>query len=354
MDLLLDLIKNISIFENNNFKKSIDKLIIDNIDYNIIINEFDINAKEQIFIGEINENIIYGLGFLILKEFILIKGIFNTKENIQESEVYINNELLYKGNIISGKFNGKCNLYYKNEIVYSGNIENNIPNCSNCLFINSNGNRYIGVITNGIIEGIGTMTYSLNNKYEGEFLNNNKHGKGIFYKEDNIIIEGSWYNDKEKGIMKVIKDNIIKFIEYNDGIIIKEFSQEEYTINKLNKELEIIKIEYDDKIKDIKQQNQNEIKNIIEQNKNEINKIKKICDRQIKNLEEHYETKLNEDKEKKLCKICHTNEADIVFDTCNHIVICKNCEINLRRTSRFNKCPICRTTYLKGKQIKFS
>jgi len=343
MDILLNLIKNISIFENSNFEKSIDKLIIDNIDYNIIINEFNINEKKEIYIGEINENIIYGLGILILKEFILIKGIFNGKENIKESEVYINNELLYKGDINLGKFNGKCNLYYKNDIVYSGNIKNNIPNCSNCLFINSNGNKYTGVITQGIIEGVGTMIYSLNNKYEGAFLNNNKHGKGIFYKENNIIIKGSWYNDKEEGIMKVIKDNIIKYIEYKDGIVIKEFSEEQHTINKLNKELEIIKVEYNDKIKDIK-----------EESKNEINKIKNIYDKQIKNLEKNYEKKLTEDKEKKICKICYSNEADIVFDNCNHIVICKNCEINLRRTSRFNKCPVCRTTYIKGKQIKFS
>ena len=345
MDNILNLIQNSTIFNNFNFEKKIEKILVDDIDYSIIIDEFNEEQKNEIYIGEINEqNKICGNGILLLNEFILIKGIFDGKENIINSNIYINNELFCKGNLIKGKLNNMCNIYYNNIIVYSGNLENNIPNDSNCIFTFINQNKYTGMITNGVIEGTGTMIYPKNIKYKGEWLNNKKHGKGILYENDTYIIEGNWFNDEKFGIMKTVNKSLVKYKEYNrTGEMIKEYSHEEYIIKNLN-----------DEIKKIKENCDNKIESMNKNKEDEIVKIKQICEKQIKNIEKEYEKKLKENFENKLCKICFTNTANMVLDTCSHISLCKNCETNLRRSSRHPKCPICRTNYYRGKQIIFS
>ena len=216
-----------------------------------------------------------------------------------------------------------------------------------------NENKYTGMITNGIIEGYGTMIYAYNIKYTGEWLNNKKHGNGKLYEGD-IVTEGKWYDDKKDGIMKIINKSLVKYIEYNNDIIIKEYSKDEYIIKELNKEILAIKDDYNKKIDKIKDDNNKKIDKIKDDNNTEIIKIKQICEKQIKNIEKDCDKKISESYENRLCKICFVNIADIVFDTCNHLVICKNCDGNLRRNSRFTKCPVCRTTYFRGKQIVFS
>lgn len=354
MDNILNLIKNSTIFNNFNFQKKIEKIIINDIDYNIIINEFNDNKKNEIYIGEIDENNkLNGNGILILNQFILIRGNFDTKENITNSHIYINNELFCKGDLINGKLNNKCIVYYNNIIVYSGILENNIPNDNNCLFTFINKNKYTGMIINGVIEGTGIMIYSKDVKYEGEWLNNKRHGKGILY--DNEIIEGNWFNDKKFGIMKIVYKSLVKYKEYNNnGEIIKEYTYEEYTIKNLNDQKKQMVYNYDIQIKKNKQDYENNIKNININNEKEIVKIKQLCEKQIKNIEKDYEKKLSENYESRLCKICYTNIADMVLDTCSHISLCKNCETNMRRTSRHPKCPICRINYYRGKQIIYS
>jgi len=344
MDIILNSIKNTTIFNNFNYKKNIEKLIVANIDYNIIIDEFNNLNKKEIYIGELNDNNkSVGNGILLLNEFILIKGIFNGKEEIKNSEVYINNKLFCKGNLINGRLNSICTVYNNDIIVYNGNLENNIPNDSKCLYTFMNKNKYTGMITNGVIEGHGTMVYLNNTKYIGEWLNNKKHGNGKLYEGETVIIEGKWLNDKKNGIMKIINKSLVKYIEYNNDIIIKEYSKEEYIIMELNKEILVIKEDCNKEIEKMKKDNNCEIIN-----------IKQICEKQIKNLEKDCDKKIRESYENRLCKICFVNTADIVFDTCNHLVICKNCDNNMRRSSRYTKCPVCRTTYFTGKQIVFS
>ena len=343
MDIIFNSIKNSTIFDNFNYENSIEKLIVDNIDYDTIINQFNNENKNEIYIGRLNVyNKFVGNGILLLNRIILIKGIFNGKEEIKNGIVYINNKLFCKGTIINGKLNSICTIYDNDSIVYNGNLENNIPNDSKCLYTFMNENKYTGMITNGIIEGYGTMIYTYNIKYTGEWINNKKHGNGKLYEGD-IVTEGKWNNDKKNGIIKIINKSLVKYIEYDNDIIIKEYSKDEYIIKELNNEILLIKDDCNIKINKIK-----------EEKNTEIIKIKQICEKQIKNIEKDCDKKISESYENRLCKICFVNIADIVFDTCNHLVICKNCDGNLRRNSRFTKCPVCRTTYFRGKQIVFS
>ena len=238
MDYILENIKNNTIFENFNFENNIDKLLIDDLDYNIIIDNFEDNKKDKIYIVPIINNKINGYGLLLLNKFILIKGNFKSEEYIEDSKIYINNKLFAETNLINGKLNGYSTIYYDNQIVYKGYIENNIPNDNNCLFTFINNNRYTGSIINGIIEGIGTMQYNIDDKYTGDFINGKKHGKGKLYKS-NIIIDGNWFNDKEFGIMKIINKSLVKYKEYNiKGEVIKEYTKEEYLIKTLQEEIE--------------------------------------------------------------------------------------------------------------------
>ena len=50
-------------------------------------------------------------------------------------------------------------------------------------------------IANYIIEGHGIMTYSNGDIYNGDWENNNRHGKGKIIYQDGDIYEGEFEND---------------------------------------------------------------------------------------------------------------------------------------------------------------
>ena len=92
MDIIINFIKNTTVYDNFNYTKNIEKLIVDNIDYTIFINSFNGFNKNNIFIGKLNNNIdIKGYGILLLNQFILINGTFISSNEIRNSNVYINN-----------------------------------------------------------------------------------------------------------------------------------------------------------------------------------------------------------------------------------------------------------------------
>lgn len=49
--------------------------------------------------------------------------------------------------------------------------------------------------------------------------------------------------------------------------------------------------------------------------------------------------KISEDK---LCKICYENEYEVLLIPCGHVVVCKNCSLQI------DKCPFCRA-YISNK-----
>jgi len=108
-----------------------------------------------------------------------------------------NTELLRKDiSILYNKFSKQLN-----------NLIINNMNYQEIKYNNKNGRkRYIGQVLNGIPEGKGTMHWNNGDRYEGEWKNNKKEGRGIYYLGDGEFkgdrYEGDYKNGKaeEKGI----------------------------------------------------------------------------------------------------------------------------------------------------------
>ena len=61
--------------------------------------------------------------------------------------------------------------------------------------------KYIGQVVNGLVEGkwawYGFKEPFIGDRYEGEWRNDKKEGKGIYYYKDGNIYEGDYRNDKK-------------------------------------------------------------------------------------------------------------------------------------------------------------
>ena len=58
---------------------------------------------------------------------------------------------------------------------------------------------YEGEYLNGEKNGKGIYYYEEGMKYDGEFVKNKKEGKGKFYWDEKTTWEGNWVNDKMSG-----------------------------------------------------------------------------------------------------------------------------------------------------------
>lgn len=58
-------------------------------------------------------------------------------------------------------------------------------------------------------------------KYEGQWVNDRKHGKGRLTYTDNSTIEGTWMNDRLNGLCNVKNAKGIKLVIYKDDMMIK-------------------------------------------------------------------------------------------------------------------------------------
>ena len=108
---------------------------------------------------------------------------------------------------------------------FEGEIENDQPN-GNVIWIQCDGSRYVDQFVNGLIEGIGTFTWSIHSPdgvgmYEGEYKNNRQSGKGIRTRSDGSKYDGIWKNGKLwKGTI-YLKDGTI-LSKYEDGLPVKK------------------------------------------------------------------------------------------------------------------------------------
>ena len=127
-------------------------------------------------------------------------------------------EILFEGEYINGKLNGKGRInYFENELIFEGEFMKGIILNAKLYYVNKN-------LEYEIKNGKGNIKYlfSGTSKYEGNYENGKRSGKGKEYNNDILIFEGEYTDGKRNGKGK----------EYsNDGILIFEG---EYAYGKKN------------------------------------------------------------------------------------------------------------------------
>ena len=120
-------------------------------------------------------------------------------------------KIIYEGEYINGKRNGKGKEYFRNgKLQFEGEFKNGKKWKGKGYDINGN-------FDYELIDGSGKMKeYNSNDILieESEYLNNVKHGKGKVYDEVNgqLEFEGNYLNGRKNGFGK----------EYHDGLLIFE------------------------------------------------------------------------------------------------------------------------------------
>ena len=138
----------------------------------------------------------------------------NDERNGKAKEYYDNGNLIYEGEYLKGKKKGRAKVYNYDGLLRIGKINNELE----YKIENNNDNHEIYVPHNDkIIEyerrylnGKGkeyyskfTCVYHQILKFEGEYLNGNRNGKGKEYDEKgNLIFEGEYINGKRNGMGK--------------------------------------------------------------------------------------------------------------------------------------------------------
>ena len=120
-----------------------------------------------------------------------------------EVEIFINNNLLYKGNIVNNLPNGQGTLKsFLDDSIYEGEFVNGKKNGTGKIqFVN--GTIYQGTFQNDKYEGNGKLTLPNGCIYEGEFHDNYFNGKGKFIYSNGKIYEGDFRNGNKCGFGKL-------------------------------------------------------------------------------------------------------------------------------------------------------
>ena len=121
---------------------------------------------------------------------IIYEGEFlNGKKNGKGKEYY-DGQLVFEGEYLNGQRNGKGKEYYNDELIYEGEYLKGKKNGKGKEY-----NKYDGIM------------------YEGEFLNGKKNGKGKEYYDGELILEGKFLNGKYNGKIKKYESNKPKYVE---------------------------------------------------------------------------------------------------------------------------------------------
>lgn len=92
-------------------------------------------------------------------------------------------------------------ITYSNGDVYVGEMSNGFPNGQGKMSY-YNGDIYEGSYVNGVIEGKGKFTYAGGDVYEGDFKDGGSTGIGVYTEADGTTHEGPFTDNMKNGIFK--------------------------------------------------------------------------------------------------------------------------------------------------------
>ena len=97
-------------------------------------------------------------------------GVEISQNNTKISELVLDDNSIYEGDLVSGKANGKGKLTWPNGDIYSGEFLENKP-AGLGAFVWADGTIYKGEVTDGKITGKGAYFWPNGDKLEGDFIN---------------------------------------------------------------------------------------------------------------------------------------------------------------------------------------
>ena len=111
---------------------------------------------------------------------------------------YINN-ILYKGDIVNDKKEGKGEEI-TNETIYNGYFINDKKNGKGKMINNISGDIYEGNFKDDLFDGEGHYIYKISGQeYKGEYKNGLMHGKGLYEWNQCEYYKGNFVNGKKEG-----------------------------------------------------------------------------------------------------------------------------------------------------------
>ena len=160
-----------------------------------------------------------GLGISINSNGTLFKGNWNC-DKIGNFGIFLEkNGDYYIGELKDGKFEGKGELEIIGISKYKGEFKNDLPNGKGILNDYEKGYTYEGDFIEGKKDGKGILEYIDGTKYEGEFKNDLYHGNGLMIFNNGNKYEGQFLNGIIKGKGIFLWNDGKKYEgEYNDFI----------------------------------------------------------------------------------------------------------------------------------------
>ena len=185
LGIIKDLQQIINLSKDNIVIKRLGDIIIK---MNYIINE---NKKNT----ELIRNDISKLYNQMNKQFNELK--INT---MNDQEIIYNNSdrIKYIGKVLNGVPNGKGTMTWKNGDRYEGDWKNDEKDGKG-IYYSADGYKYVGEFREGQREGKGIAYWNNGDRYEGDFKNSKAEGKGIYYYNSGNRYEGDMRNDLKDG-----------------------------------------------------------------------------------------------------------------------------------------------------------
>ena len=145
----------------------------------------------------------------------------NNLPNGKGIKYYTNGNILYEGDFINGKFEGKGKYINRKQEYYIGEFKEGLANGKGKIFYKNGNIKYDGEFINGYVEGKGKSFFENGDYYIGLWKNGLMNGKGkTYFPDGKISYDGDYVNGLEEGFGKVFFENGGYYIgQWKNGFI---------------------------------------------------------------------------------------------------------------------------------------
>lgn len=155
--------------------------------------------NKSVYIGYIEDNQFHGKGKYIEFKGDIYEGFFSFGKKHGEGKYIYSDGCTYEGNFENDEMDGQGEFNWTNGNNYRGEFSKGIFH-GNGILKWRNGNIYNGEFKKGFFHGNGMFYWKKENEYyKGEYLDNNKNGKGLYKFKNGDIYIGQWINNRASG-----------------------------------------------------------------------------------------------------------------------------------------------------------